>query len=211
MKKCIVFSGGEIKNYNNLKIDKGGAYVICADAGYKHAVNLGIVPDLLIGDFDTLEHVPENVCEVIRLIPEKDDTDTMAAVRQGILRGCTDFTLYGALGGRLDHTFANLQVLSFIKSQGFNAQIISDNEIITLIENESINITKKNGYTLSLFCFGDECTGVTEKGVKYPLDNATLCGSYPLGVCNEITDVSADISVKCGKILIIQSKIQEPF
>ena len=208
MKKCAIFSGGEIKDLSNVEITHLKDFlIISADAGYLYTQKLGITTDIIVGDFDTLGYVPKNVDEVLRHIPEKDDTDTMLAIKTALERDCKYIEIYGALGGRLDHSFANIQALSYIKSHGADGKIISDNEIIMLLCNEKITLQRKQNYTLSLFSYSDECIGVTETGVKYPLDNYTLNSDFPLAVCNEIIDDFAQISVKCGKLLIIQSKI----
>lgn len=208
MKKCAIFSGGEIKKLSSVETTHLKDFlIISADAGYLYTQELGITTDIIVGDFDTLGYVPENVNEVIRHIPEKDDTDTMLAVKTALERNCEYIEIYGALGGRLDHAFANIQALSYIKSHGADGRIISDNEIITLLCNEKALYQRKNGYSVSLFSYTNECIAVTETGVKYPLDNYTLKSDFPLGVSNEITENFAQISVKCGKLLIIESKI----
>ena len=208
MKSCAIFSGGVIKNLSSIDITHLKDYlIICADAGYLYAKKLGIKTDIIVGDFDTLGYIPKDVDKVIRHIPEKDDTDTMLAIKTALDNDCKYIEIYGALGGRLDHTFANIQALSYIKSYGAEGKIISDNEIIMLICNEKITLHKRQGYSLSLFSYTDKCIGVTETGVKYPLSDYTLTSDFPLGISNEIIEDFAQISVKCGKILIIQSKI----
>ena len=208
MKKCAIFSGGEIKDLSSVEITHLKDFlIISADAGYLYAQKLGITTDIIVGDFDTLGYVPKNVDEVLRHIPEKDDTDTMLAIKTALARDCKYIEIYGALGGRLDHSFANIQALSYIKSHGADGKIISDNEVIMLLYNEKIKLQRKQNYSLSLFSYSDKCIGVTETGVKYPLDNYTLNSDFPLAVCNEIIDDFAQISVKSGKLLIIQSKI----
>lgn len=208
MKSCAIISGGVIEDLSSVETTHLKDFlIICADAGYLYTQKLGITTDIIVGDFDTLGFVPENVNEVIRHIPEKDDTDTMMAVKTALDKGCSYIEIYGALGGRLDHAFANIQALSYIKSNGADGRIISDNEVIMLLCNEKALLQRKQGYSLSLFSYTDQCKGVTETGVKYPLKDYTLKSDFPLGVCNEITEEFAEISVKCGKLLIIQSKI----
>lgn len=208
MKSCAIFTGGEIKDLSKVELSHLKDYlIISADAGYLYAKELGVKIDIVVGDFDTLGYIPEKANKVIQHIPEKDDTDTMLAVKTALERGCKYIEIYGALGGRLDHTFANIQALAYIKAHGAEGKIVSDKEIITLICNEKIKIEKKEGYSLSLFSYSDKCLGVTETGVKYPLNNYTLEADFPLGVCNEITGKFAEISVDRGKLLIIQSKI----
>lgn len=208
MDKCVIFTGGIINDYSFIdKSELSDCLIICADAGYLHAKKLGLKTDIIVGDFDTLNYVPDEVPEVIRHMPEKDDTDTMLAIRTAVDRGFKDIVMYGALGGRFDHSFANIQTLAFAMSCGAECKIITENEIIFMIKNTSVDVRRKVGFSLSLFSYGDVCEGVSENGVKYPLDNATLTHSFPLGVCNEIIEDIAHITVKDGKMLIIQSKI----
>ncbi len=206
-KECAIFTGGEFEGYESIDVSKlKNKTIISADAGYIHAKKLGLKTNIAIGDFDTLEEIPRDVDEVIKFPKEKDDTDTMLAVKLALERGFDDIELYGALGGRLDHTFANIQTLAFISKHNASGRIISDSEIILFTENEGLSVEKREGFSLSIFSFGDVCEGVTLRGVKYPLTNATVTQSFPIGVCNEIIEKRAEISLKRGKMLIIISK-----
>ncbi len=208
MKSCAVFAGGIIEDYSIVDKKRLNDFlIISADAGYLHAKNAGLKTDIIVGDFDTLKTIPHDVGKVIKHNPEKDDTDTMLAVKTAIECGCEYIEIYGALGGRLDHSYANIQTLLFAESNGVKAKIISNREIIFIIQNETIRVERKENYSLSLFSLGDRCEGVTEKGVKYPLENAILTNDFPLGVCNEIQEDFAEITARQGKILVIQSKI----
>jgi len=207
MKECAIFTGGEMLDYNAIDISRlKNMFIISADAGYVHAKNLGLKTNIIIGDFDTLTEIPQDVDEVIKFPKEKEDTDTMLAVKFALDKGFEEIKIYGALGKRLDHTFANIQALAFINSKNAIGEIISENEIIYFIENNSIVLEKKDGFSLSVFSYSQICDGVNLKGVKYPLENAIVTQTFPLGVCNEIIDKNAEISVKNGKMLIILSK-----
>jgi len=207
MKKCAIFTGGEINNYTQINVSHlRNTTIISADAGYIHAKNLGLITNILIGDFDTLTEMPSDVDEVIKFPKEKDDTDTMLAIKLALDRGYNDIEIYGALGNRLDHTFANIQSLAFINEHKAKGKIISEKDILYFIENEKISIPQKDGFSLSIFSYGESCEGVTLKGVKYPLENAKINQNFPLGVCNEIIEEIAEISIKRGKMLIIISK-----
>ena len=133
VKKCVIFCAGE---FHTLAEPLDGAFIIAADGGYAHTQKLGITPDLILGDFDSLGFVPTgaNVHPV-----EKDDTDAMLAIRAGLEAGCTDFVIYGALDGpRLDHTVANYQTLQFLADRGARGWLIGARQIVTVIKNTEV-------------------------------------------------------------------------
>ena len=112
MKKCVIFAGGDFEIADFAERDRG-LFAICADGGYRHAESVGLKPDVFIGDFDSFDGLlPENI-EVHRSVPEKDDTDTMLAVKYAIENNFNYIIIYGGLGGRFDHTFANIQTLIY--------------------------------------------------------------------------------------------------
>ena len=176
--------------------------VIAADGGY---AQLGSIrPDLVVGDFDSLGYVPENET-VVRHPAEKDDTDTMLAARIGLERGYRAFLLLGGVGGRLDHTLANIQTLAFLRENGAHAALLGESETITLIQNESLRFREGLSGTVSVFSYGPVARGVNETGLAYALDNATLTDDNPLGVSNEFTGQPAQISVGDGRLIVFYS------
>ncbi len=203
MKSCVIIAGGDVGEHIDIPEN---ALVICADCGYRHAQRLGIVPDYLMGDFDSFSGELPDDCVLLRHPAEKDETDTWLAVLFGKEQGCTEFHIYGALGGwRFDHTFANLQMLHQMAEQGLSGTIHDDHTIISV----QLPGTKKYPYLqgyLSVFSLTDTCTGVTMKNVKYPLRNAELCNTVPLGVSNEIIGETAEISLASGALLIIRTE-----
>lgn len=202
MKRCFVFAAG---TFYGLRERPGspGDLVIAADAGYELCLREGIVPDLLLGDFDSMVP-PVDFAHVRRLPVEKDDTDTLAALRVGLARGCTDFLIYGGTGGkRLDHTLANLQSLLFLRRRGARGWLYGDDFLWTVIENESIAVERTAEWgLLSVFCLGDRAEGVEETGVQYPLQNAVLTPDFPIGVSNHILEPAARISVRRGALAV---------
>lgn len=201
MKRCFIFAAGTF--YGLREKPAGGDFVIAADAGYQVCVAAGVVPDLLLGDFDSME-APENFEHILRLPVEKDDTDTMAAVKYGLEQGCTEFYIYGGTGGkRLDHTLANLQTLLYLRRQGAKGWLYDNDFLWTVIENESLTISKTVEWgLLSVFCLGDRAEGVSESGVQYPLENAELTAAFPLGVSNHIMEETATVSVHTGALVV---------
>ncbi|MGN0687744.1 MAG: thiamine diphosphokinase [Oscillospiraceae bacterium] len=177
--------------------------VICADSGLDHALAAGIQPDIVVGDFDSAKSEVPDSAEVIRVSPIKDDTDTILAAETAIQRGCTELRLFCAVGGRFDHTFANVQTLEYLHEKGVTAVLYGAHEsIVMLWGGESRRLKKHNGY-VSLFAL-TETAVVSEEGMKYPLDRYTLKRSFPLGVSNEIADDIGTITVHSGIVILCE-------
>lgn len=180
-------------------------FVICADAGFETALRLGITPDLIVGDFDSVSQKPPKELRSITLPVQKDVTDTMFAVLKGFSKGMRDFVLLGCLGGeRFDHTLANLEVLQFISERGGHAVLVDDTTKVFVIRDMRLRITEMKGATVSVFPFcGASCT-VSYTGLQYPMNRETLhCGGTLMGVSNSITSDVADIRVHLGTALIV--------
>lgn len=202
MKRCFIFAAG---SYYGLREGPGdpGDFVIAADAGYRICLREAVTPDLLLGDFDSMEP-PAAFPRLYRLPVEKDETDTQAAIRVGLERGCTDFRIYGGTGGkRLDHTLANLQSLLFLRRRGARGWLYGDSFVWTVIENEELRVQKTVEWGLfSAFCLGDRAEGVYEEGFQYPLEDAVLTPEFPLGVSNHILEPEARITVRKGALAV---------
>ena len=144
--------------------------LIAADGGYEIALKNGLTPDIVLGDFDSLGFVPGGD-NVVCLPVKKDDTDTLAAVKIGIEKGFKCFCIYGGLGGRTDHTLANIQTLSFIVDNGGRGYLIGDNESVTLIKNSALSFEARAGGTVSVFAYGGKASGVSIRGLLYELQD----------------------------------------
>ncbi len=196
---CYIVAAGDM-NTCLPKIEKDDL-LIAADAGYLHLKKLNIEPNILLGDFDSMQ-VPEDK-QVLLYPVMKDDTDTMLAIKLGFEKGFKEFKIYGALGGdRTDHTVANLQALGFIAENGGIGTLVGDNESFTVIKNSEITLDGK-GKGFSIFAFGGVACGVSEKGSLFELDNAELSPYFPLGVSNKFIGTPVKIEVKKGCLLII--------
>lgn len=179
------------------------ACLICADGGLDHAKRFGLTPDLLIGDFDSLTGGELPSCEVLQFPPEKDDTDAMLAVKWAIERGCTEFFIYGALGGRLDHTVANIQLLCWLLEHGARGTLIDETNRVSMLGAGMSAVFQKRDRYLSLFAYGEHCR-ITLDGVQYPLENHLLSHGFPLGVSNRVTASEAVLSVFEGTVLVME-------
>lgn len=186
------------------------ALVIAADAGLAHLEKQGITPDWIVGDFDSLGHAPEGK-NIIRHPVEKDDTDMMLAVKTGMEHGCRDFVIYGGIGGRLDHTYANFQTLIWIATHGGRGYLLGDGMVSTVIENGAILFPETCGGTISVFCPDGEAKGVTLRGLYYQLEDAVLTSAFPLGVSNSFTGECASVSVEEGRLLVMWEEDTETF
>lgn len=178
--------------------------IICADRGLDHALAAGVVPDIVVGDFDSAGSQPPEGVRVVRTIPEKDDTDTILACEVAIDEGCDDIRLYCALGGRTDHTIANIQTMEMMRQRGVNVTIVGNGERIYLAHEREVHIRKFPGY-VSVFSYGETCT-VSEYGMKYGLVRYRLDNAYPLGVSNEVAEEVGRIIVHAGTALIIEHR-----
>ena len=199
MGKCIIFCAAGFDAL--LEPIQAGDFVIAADGGLRHTESLGIRPDAVLGDFDSLGYVPEgaNVYPV-----EKDDTDAMLAVRLGLAKGFREFVLYGSLDGpRLDHTVANFQTLQYLADGGASGLLVGKDCLVTVVKDGALAFPPESRGTVSVFCLGSDAEGVTLRGLYYPLENGTLTAGFPLGVSNHFTGTEAEISVKNGSLLVM--------
>ncbi len=199
---CFIFGAGEYGGRTLTGAGLSGGLIIAADGGYDRLRQWGISPDLAVGDFDSLGRTPEGV-EVVRHPVMKDDTDMMLAVREGLARGCTRFLLYGGLGGRLDHTLANLHVLAFLAQRSCPAFLLGEDTAVTALCGGTLTFGPEHAGVLSLFAWGGAARGVTLTGLLYPLENAVLTPEHPLGVSNEFLGRTARVSVAGGTLIAV--------
>lgn len=197
---CYVIGAGDF--HGPLPDVRPSDFVIAADGGYTHWHAQGGRIDLLVGDFDSLPSMPEDV-ETMALPVEKDDTDMLAALRVGLARGYRLFHLYGGTGGRLDHTLANIQCLAYLTTQGARGFLHSQDDILTAFADGAIAFPAGSEGILSVFSLTDQSTGVYETGLKYALDNATIANTFPVGVSNEFTGSPCRVSVRKGTLLAL--------
>ena len=199
---CAIISGGQ----EDILPDISAAdYIIACDRGCAYAEKAGIRPDLLVGDFDSYTGPLPKDIPVLDLPVEKDDTDTMAAVRWAVSEGFSSIRLYCALGGRLDHLLGNVQALSFACAHGVKAELLGDAAQMLLLSNSSVTIPPMPGYSLSVLALTDEVKNVSISGVKYPLHGKTVTNIFPIGISNE-WEGTAKISCGDGILLVIHAK-----
>ena len=208
-RRCVIIAGSPEADIQTVKAAvRPDDYVICADMGYKTAAAAGVKPELIVGDFDSYTGSLPGDCELIRLCPEKDDTDTMHCVKTALDKGFRRFLLLAATGGRLDHTLANLAVLEFLDENNAHGIILSKNEMLALLTAGVHRFDNKNGVTFSVFPFGCQSVTVSYEGAKYPLSRGVLRHSEAMGVSNVFTSDKAAITVHDGKALYVELRFE---
>ena len=213
--RFLIVSGGEATDEFVENVIKRGGYdvILAADSGMDFLYRTKILPDIIVGDFDSVD--PEVLeffreyeeIDICALNPVKDDTYTEFAIRESIRRGATEITIIGGTGTRLDHVLGNISLLGIGLEEDVRMELLDANNRIRMTDH-SVVLKKKQQYGkyLSLLPYSEKVTGVTLKGVKYPLDNYTMGGFNSLGISNEIVDEEASIELKSGRLLVIESR-----
>ena len=177
-------------------------FVIAADQGLQYLKAAGIAPDLIVGDFDSLGTVPQG-SNVIRHPVEKDDTDMMLAIKTGLARGFRTFVLYGGLGGRLDHTYANFQALTYLARHGAVGYLVGPDAVAAAVTEGVLTFPASLEGWVGVFCPDGEARGVNIEGLYYSLREGTLTSGFPLGASNHFTGEAASVSVEEGTLLVM--------
>lgn len=212
MKICILLNG-EINNYNyiNKIVSKNYYdYIICSDGGANHAYNMNIIPDYIIGDLDSIK---ENIINYYKsknvkfekFPTKKDETDTELCIELSSKLKAKEIHFIGALGGRIDHTIANINLLYYIRKKGINPKIISEKEEVYIAIEEEIIIDGNIGDIISILPIKGNAKGVTLNNLEYPLNNDDIEFSRPLGISNVMTDTNCSIKVNEGSLIIIKN------
>ncbi len=212
MKRCIIipsFVEGQItKLITPLDTD----LILCADSGLLQAFDAGLVPHAVIGDMDSLDEagfertsLPEGILW-IKAPREKDETDTALCMEYALTQGCDEIVIVGGLGGRLDHTLANLQNMVGFSHKGVLVRLLDQNNSVHIITDNTLHLPPLPGYAVSVLSWTPVSTGVTLTGMAFPLTDATLTHTFPLGVSNEIIGSAATIQVGHGTLLVICSR-----
>ena len=200
MKICAIVGAADF--YSERFFRDSYELIIAADGGFSSLSKIGVTPDVLVGDMDSLEGLPSGI-EICRFKVEKDETDMMLALLEGAKRGYDVFHIFGGVGGRIDHTFANYCLLKYAKDRGISAYLMDKDYYAFVIKNEKIELCGGCGKTFSLFAFGAAATGVTVRGAKYEVENATITPEFAIGVSNSFVGESTEIAVTDGSLLVM--------
>lgn len=205
-KRCIIISGGE---YSPVTDIKKSDFVIACDKGFEYALQDGITPDLLIGDFDSYTGDLNTDIPIRRYKCEKDDTDTGIAVQYAVENKYDEIILYSALGGRLDHLLGNIQLGTYAAKHGVSFKILSTDNELYFLSNSKLSLNRRNGYSISILSLTDICNGLNISGAKYPLKDATFNNASALGISNEWAEDVIDVSVDNGVLLVVLSELND--
>ena len=205
--KCILIGAGDL-TVSEITVQEGD-YVIALDGGIGYCDFLQVEPDLIIGDFDSVTEGELAAIEaiekaapdkILRLKPEKDDTDMLYAMKYALAMGYSEFRIYAGTGGRFDHTLANIQCLLYLKNHDACGYLMDGNGMILVIKNEKISFRENMEGYLSLFSLCERSEGVTIQGFKYELENAVITNDFPIGISNEFIGKQGSISVENGEL-----------
>lgn len=208
--RCVIVCASPSCDDSYLKkeIDAEKDVIICADGGMEHLKNAGLAPHIWIGDFDSWQgEIKSDNAQIIKLNPEKDDTDTISCVKKACELGIKKAVLLCAMGGRTDHTFANLSVLLYGLEHGIDVSIITPAEEIKVLKEGEYAINNQKGKTFSVFAFGCDTAEVSYEGAKYPLNHYKMKAAYPIGISNIFTDNKGTIKIHSGTVLYIMNNM----
>ncbi len=201
---CLIITGGEYavipENYGH------AGFVIACDRGWQYAQQMGIRPDLIIGDFDS-SPLPETDIPILKFPSHKDDTDTMLAAKEALKRGFKNIAICCAFGARLDHTIANIQTAAFLVSGGAEVRMSGKDTQAYVFTHGGISLPEMSSCSLSLFSVSDKCEGVCIRNAEYECNDIALVNTFPLGVSNKWTCGDVDISVREGILMVLCSRI----
>lgn len=209
-KKVVIFSNADIGDYSFCSEYIKNAIIICCDGGMRHAMKLGLTPDYIVGDFDSVssevfDYYRKQNIELKQVPCRKDETDTELGISHAIELGADDITLIGGIGSRLDHTLANIFQLIRIEKLGIMGRIVNEKNLITLCTSKA-EIYGKKGDLVSFVPITPEVRGVTTKGLEYPLDDAVLYMDSPRGVSNVLKGEYAEYTLNSGMALVIRAE-----
>ncbi len=203
MKRAYIITGGECFADKLIYMPEDTDFVIAADSGYETALKMGVRPNIAIGDMDSIKtEIDENITKFVSP-PEKDDTDTMLAIKYAEAEKSEELIIIGGTGGRIDHTVSNIFMLENLKERGISAVLTDGMNIIRVIKNETVRIFPR-GYKYFSVTALETCV-ITETGCKYPLYNAELRRDLPYAVSNEITGEYSEITISGGAAFLMET------
>lgn len=209
--RVVLVCNGSISDYDAIKkyFDESD-YIISVDGGAGHLRKMGIVPHILIGDFDSansedIKHFMDQGVEAYKFPAEKDMTDSELAIEKALEIGADKILFIGALGSRFDHSIANILLLKKILTFGIQACIINENNEIYMFNN-TFSLAKKVGYKLSLIPISEKVTGVSTIGLRYKLNDANMEMGTSWGVSNEFQEEKITVTIKEGILLVCVSR-----
>jgi len=203
----IIIAGGSLGNSDRCRaIIKDDDMIICADSGYYHAVEMGVVPYAVLGDFDSADYDAIECNKKIHYPAEKDETDTEIAIRYALEQGCDELVFLGFTGGRVDHELVNVFILADMLKRGIGAYIFDGTSYIYITDSR-IELSGKPGDLLSVVPITPKVTGITNGGLQYPLYDFNMEMGFSRGVSNVFEQTCAYVKIKSGMILVITTEV----
>lgn len=204
MPRCVIVAGGEISDYAHVRSYlKADDFVVYCDCGLRHLEQLNAKADLVVGDFDSHEKPADDIPMIV-LPKEKDDTDSLYAIKECLRRGYDDFLLVGMLGGRVDHSIGNLYALLFLHQKGCRAMLVTDTQEMQMVGSEVCYVEDCRYF--SLLNISGCAKGVTVCNAAYPLKDAEITSAFQYGISNEVLPGKmAEVSVQEGCLLLIRT------
>lgn len=209
--KAVIFGGANINDYSFCEEYIKESIVVCCDGGMRHAFKLGIIPDVIVGDFDsadssTIDYFKSKNVPFKTYPTHKDETDIELGLDAAMEKGATDITIIGGIGSRIDHTLANCHLLLYLLKKGINARIVNENNEIVVIDKKA-EISGNAGDLVSVIPLSMEVRGITTKGLEYPLHNAVLTiDDRLIAVSNVMLDSTAEVTVEEGYLFVMRCK-----
>ena len=202
-KRAVIMAGADIKDYSFYK-PLGTDFIICADRGYRHCKALGLVPHVLLGDFDSLDiPIPDGI-EKYTFPAEKDETDLQLAIDYAISKGYDEIYAIGVFGGRCDHFLGNISLMKWASDRGASLTFEDTDTYMFLLKGDKV-VPKRENHYLSVIPFFEDAT-ISLTGTKYPAENVTFHAGDTLGISNEIVEETARINIEKGSALVMLCK-----
>lgn len=206
-KRCVIVGAAPIINYPKLRTYlKPDDYFVYCDGGLKHTTELAYQPNLIVGDFDSFpaNKAEQYIVETISLPRAKDDTDSMYAAKEMLKRDYRNFLLIGMIGGRFDHSLANIALLLYLHQQGCQVMLVDDYAEYEIVSKQAKRITAKYPY-FSLLAINGKAKGVNISGAKFPLKDAIITPNIQYAVSNEVlAEQTAEVTVEQGELLLLR-------
>lgn len=211
--KCVIIASGNLDNSDKiLDLIKEASLIICADGGARHLRRFNILPHVLVGDFDSIDNADklffqQSGVKLLSFPADKDKTDSELCIDIALEKKASDITLLGVTGSRMDHTIANIFLLTELSLKNIPARIIDKTNEIHIVTS-TLALFGRPGDYVSLIPVSEKVEGVTLEGLEYPLVNAVIPRGSSLGVSNCFKETNATITVKKGTLIVTKSKDQ---
>lgn len=209
MARTIIFANGELPNIEKARaLVQTDDYIICADGGTRHALALGLKPNLIVGDLDSVTDVELKIAsaKIVQYPRNKNETDLELALNHALVKKTSSILIIGALGGRLDQTLGNISLLSDPRLATLDCRLDDGAEEVFFCRDRS-KFEGRRGDVVSLIPWNDAVKGIRMRGLRWSLNNETLYPDKTRGISNEMLDAAAEVSIETGLLLVIHTRL----